>query len=92
MKERKIKSEIVFKNTGTFTAYWAAEKWCDDNGYSRGSMCAPMPTAIMKGECSIAKWKNLSNKERATVDGIITHADHFYSYREGDVKIILYES
>lgn len=80
--------EIVFKATGTvFMAYREAEYWCKQNGYSYGSMCHPQPTAIFKGDVYVAKWKNLTSKERNSVDGIITGDD----YREGDITIILYE-
>lgn len=50
----------------------AAMQWCDENGYSYAPLCRDMPIGIMKGEWSIAKWKNLTEKEREEVDGRIT--------------------
>ena len=72
----------VFSNEGVFNAYHAACDWCVANGFSYGSMCSPFPTAIMKGDVDIAKWKNLTAKERSTVDGTITG-----NFREGPVTI-----
>jgi len=42
--------EKTFTNEGTFQAYYAAEAWLTENGYSYGSMCSPFPTGILKGE------------------------------------------
>lgn len=83
--KKKIK-ELKFDKEGTFEAYHEAIKWAYDNGYSYGSMCAPQPTALFKGDCNIAKWKNLSKQERASVDGTITG-----DYREGPVYITIFE-
>lgn len=82
---KQIIKEIEFKDEGDFMAYHSAEYWAKQNGYSYGSMCSPQPTALFKGEAYVAKWKNLSVKERKSVDGVITGA-----YREGPVKITLY--
>lgn len=82
---KKVIKEIEFKDEGDFMAYHSAEYWAKQNGYSCGSMCSPQPTALFKGECYIAKWKNLSVKERKSVDGVITG-----SYRNGPVVITLY--
>ena len=50
----------------------AAMQWCDDNGYSYAPLCRDMPIGIMKGDYVIAKWKNLTEKEREEVHGTIT--------------------
>jgi hypothetical protein len=78
-------TEIIFNNEGDFQAYRSAEYWAKQNGYSYGSMCSPQPTALFKGDCYVAKWRNLSNNDRRQVDGIITG-----EYRSGPVKITLY--
>jgi hypothetical protein len=85
-KDKKMKV-IEFKNKGTFTAYWEAEGWCHANGYSVGSMCKSLPTAVLKGKHNIPKWHNLSESEKENVDGIIISPD----FRDGDVKLIIYE-
>jgi len=82
---RVVTGKIICSDKGTFMAYWAAEQWIRENGYSCGSMCSPMPTAIMKGDVHVAKWKNLTTKERNTVDGVIVG-----EYREGPVTIYLF--
>jgi hypothetical protein len=70
-----------------FAAYHAAEKWLKENGYSYGSMCSPEPTAIMKGDIHIAKWRNLSAKERAEVHGKITTESDF---RNGPIIVTIF--
>ena len=57
-----------------FSAYEAAKLSARAQGYSGGSMSYPHPTALIKGDAIVAKWKNLTAKERAGVDGIIEGA------------------
>jgi hypothetical protein len=84
MKREPIKT-VKFENKGTFEAYYAACNWCNENGYSYGSMCGSEPIALWMGERSISKWKNLSTKERATCDGVMMG-----EFREGAVTILIY--
>jgi hypothetical protein len=86
MKDRKIKYELTFSKEGTFQSYYEATGWCSENGYSFGSMCGPLPIALMKGDFISAKWKNLTTQERQKVDGIMTG-----DFRNGEVTIIIYE-
>ena len=83
--KRTIKTEIEFDDKGTFQAYWSAQNWCNENGYSHGSSDRTGPIAMWKGDFSISKWHNLSKKEQSECDGIITG-----NHREGPVKITLY--
>lgn len=69
----------------TFTAMRAAEKWCADHGVSVGRLCGPgYPVGLLYGDFDIAKWHNLSPKERAALDGRMTG-----SMRTGPVTIDL---
>ena len=77
----------IFTEKGTFQAYYAAEKWLRNNGYSFGSSCVCSPQAIKKGDFYIAKWRNLSAKERKDIDGIIEGQNH----REGPVVVDLFK-
>ena len=62
----------VFGYDGTpFGALYKAEEWLRENGYSVGSMCIGGPQAIVKGDVCVAKWRNLTADEKATVDGIL---------------------
>ena len=72
----------TFKDERTFGAYNAAETWLRSRGYSYGSMSAPHPTGIMRGDVLIAKWKNLTAVERAQCDGTITG-----DFRDGPVVV-----
>lgn len=64
-------SEIVmtFADVGDFEAVRAAERWCDENGYSVGRMQGPDPRGLMRGDYEISKWRNLSGQQRAELDG-----------------------
>lgn len=77
----------TFKANGTFQSYYDAVQWLEDNGYSHGSMCGDKPMGIMKGDWSISKWKNLTNKQIKELDGTMTSSD----FREGDVIINIKE-
>lgn len=76
----------TFDEPGDFGSYHAAAAWLMHEGYSCGSMCSGLPTAIIKGrEIYIAKWKNLSGEERSKVDGTIEAP----SFRNGPVTVTL---
>lgn len=80
----------TFTGAKTFRAYHDAVAWLRERGYSTGSMCSPRPTAIMKGDFQIAKWKNLTAKERREVDGTIEgEAASRGTFREGPVIVML---
>lgn len=92
--KRKIKKELSFKEEGTFQSVYAAEAWLNANGYSFGSACKDRKTGVI---CPIAivygpyelpeKWINMDDGDKILIDGIMTSND----WREGEVKIILYE-
>jgi len=74
----------TFTEPGTFQALYAAEKWLADNGYSYGPGSAMHPMPVLKGDFVIAKWKNLTKKEIAQLDGKVDG-----NMREGPVHIVL---
>lgn len=78
-------TEIEFNQTGNFSAVNAARDWLRDHGYSYGSMCGDMPIGILKGDWCIAKWRNLTPKERNQLDGKLISSD----FRNGPVVIKL---
>ena len=78
-------TEIEFNQTGDFSAVNAARKWLQEQGYSYGSMCMDMPIGILKGSWCIAKWRNLTMKERKQLDGQMVSSD----FRDGPVVIQL---
>lgn len=81
-----MNNAITFQSDETFSAYRQAQQYLTDNGYSYGPSCVMYPTAILKGDYNIAKWKNLTAKERKQVDGIITG-----DMRHGPVTITFYD-
>jgi hypothetical protein len=83
--ERKILQQIDFTQAGDFAAVNAAERWCRENGYSVGDMQRGDPRGILKGEWAIAKWRNLTARHRAELDGIMVGG------RDGPVTITIWE-
>lgn len=77
----------TFTEQGTFNALHAAEKWLTENGYSYGPTSCMHPVPVLKGDWSIAKWKNLTKKEIAQLDGRIDGNE-----REGPVTVYLKEA
>jgi len=75
-----------FTDAGTFNAVNRAREWLHDRGYSEGSMCGDAPMGILKGDFLIAKWRNLTAKEKKELHGVITSRD----FREGPVTVELY--
>ena len=63
---------VKFDNKGDFQAYYAAERWCMENGFSVGTMDGRNPIGIVRGDADISKWHNLSKKDIASLDGRIT--------------------
>lgn len=63
--------EKTFDQIGTFSAYYAACDWLNANGYSHSSTCIDGPVGILKGDYYIAKWRNLTRKERSELDGTL---------------------
>lgn len=86
---REIKEEHVFNGrTDTFGNYYDAIRWLRGNGYSSGSTDCGLLVAIRKGEYDLPqKWKNFSQEERASVDGVIKSSD----YRDGLVSVIIFK-
>ena len=77
--------EIVFDQVGDFEALYAAQAWCLERGISYGSTCGPDPIGLLYGDYCIAKWRNLTPKEKRTIDGIITG-----DKRNGPIRIKMY--
>ena len=77
---------ITFTQEGEFAAYNAAEKWCEENGYSCGSMQRDAPIGLLKGNWQIAKWRNLNADEIKQLDGTMSCIN---SFREAPVRIVL---
>lgn len=76
---------IEFKQSGTFQSLYAAEAWCRQHGISFGQSCATGPTGLLFGHYDwIAKWRNLSKKERSELHGTMSG-----DFREGPVIITL---
>lgn len=76
--------EMTFAQEGTFKALHAAQAWLRLHGYSCGSTCSMGPVGILKGDYCIAKWRNLTRKERSELDGTLDG-----NFREGPLVLRL---
>lgn len=74
----------VFDEAGDFSACNAAEKWCKENGVSVGSMQRGDPRGLIRGDVSIAKWRNLRQADKDALDGQMTG-----DMRNGPVTVLL---
>lgn len=77
---------ITFHRKGEFEAYRDAKKWCEENGYSYGSMQRTAPIGLLKGNWTISKWRNLDSKQRKQLHGTMTCVT---SFREAPIHIVL---
>ena len=75
---------VCFRHEGNFAAYRAAEAWLTERGYSIGHMQRGAPCGLLHGDYDIQKWRNLSNAERAALDGTLSG-----DFRNGPVTIRL---
>lgn len=63
----------IFSSSGSeFDATNDAEQWCRDRDITVGPMARDLPRGLMRGPCVIAKWTNLSDADRAKLDGTMT--------------------
>ena len=60
---------IVFEQTGDFAATRAAEAALARAGFSVGPMQRGSPRGLLLGSWAIAKWRNLSHRERIELHG-----------------------
>lgn len=77
---------ITFDQMDTWAANRAAEQWCQQNGYSVGTMDRFDKRGLLKGNFDIAKGHNLTQEEIALLDGVMTG-----DFREGPVRIEIFE-
>lgn len=76
-----------FASDETFGAINEARQFCTERGFSVGSMQADAPMGIKRGNYAIAKWRNLSHKDRKMMDGAIIGQDK----RNGPVTVVYCE-
>ena len=68
---RKIFKQPEGESAHPWHAYDAAVRWCADNGYATGSMQRGAPTGVHREPADIAKWRNLTRREKAQLDGTL---------------------
>lgn len=76
---------MQFDQKGTWAALQAAQAWCKEQGISVGQSCVTGPSGLLFGDWGwIAKWRNLTAKERSALHGTMEG-----DFREGPVVINL---
>lgn len=70
----------------SFAAFNAAVKWCKEQGFSVGRMCAGEPVGIRRGQFDIQKWTNMSAEDKRRLDGQIVPIGDF---RDGGARVML---
>lgn len=75
-------------SNGDFSGTSAAEDFLTKHGYSFGPVCGPMPRGIAHGYVCIAKWRNIPEDERKSLDGEIRAIDG--DARGRGVEIVMY--
>lgn len=63
--------EFRNQNDEDFTGLSAAKAWLSERGFSHGSMERENPIGVLHGNYEIAKWRNMDNRERLLLDGMI---------------------
>lgn len=79
--------EKVFTGDEAFEAFRTAEEFLANRGFSVGSMQRDDPIGVMYGDCSIAKWRNLSAMERIGLHGVIQGNKRF-----GPVTVVIFDT
>jgi hypothetical protein len=75
---------IEFSDEGPFAALNAARAYLQEEGYSVGSPCNTDPIGVKRGQWDIAKWRNLSSRDKALLDGRLEG-----NFRNGPVTLVL---
>lgn len=92
--DREVKEFRVFDTKGDFKAYYGALGFVHAKGYDEGSMCSPMPIALVKGFYDKTdlpfKWKNFTEEQKKSVDGVIIVDSDTGDFRNGPVTVILF--
>jgi len=89
---RKIIAKKIFtkKEDQPFDAFYQAEAYLNEIGYSYGSLSVTTSNniAIQKGQYKLPqKWHNLNKEDSPLMDGVIRSLD----YRNGEVSVYLFK-
>jgi hypothetical protein len=84
---REIIHALTFEPSGLFKALSQATIYLEELGYTVAPMCRQEPIGFMYDYDEVAKWKNLTDKERKQVEGVIIPNPEF---REGGATIMFF--
>jgi len=84
----QIEHAIEFETSGTFQAFYSAERLLKEMGYKIGSMQGDAPIGFSLEYDYISKWYNMNNSEHKLLDGIMISKD----FREGSVQVIFFKA
>lgn len=78
---------LTFSDIGDFAAMRRAERFLEDAGFSVGHAQRGAPRGILYGDYDIQKWRNLNERHRAALHGVMTG-----DMRNGPVTVALFPS
>lgn len=84
-----VQQNFTKKEDRPFDAFYQAQSFLTDLGYSYGSLAVTSSPniAVKKGEYNLPqKWHYLDKKDISSIDGVIRSLD----YREGSVTVMLF--
>ena len=84
---KTVTQAVQFPPVGTFQAFYKAQDFLKDLGFTVGSMCGPDPIGFARGYDYVAKWHNLTQGDKSSLDGLLLHEGGF---REGGVTVVFF--
>ena len=84
----EIEHAIDFEASGTFQAFYSAERFLKELGYTIGSMEGRAPIGFSLEYDYISKWNNMNSGEHRLLDGIMSSND----FREGSVQVLFFKA
>jgi hypothetical protein len=84
----QVEHAVEFEASGTFQAFYKAEAFLRELGYTTGSMEMNAPIGFSLEYDYISKWNNMNHNEHRLLDGIMTSND----FREGSVQVLFFKA
>ena len=84
----QVEHAIEFEASGTFQAFYSAERFLKELGYRNGSMEMNNPIGFSLEFDYISKWNKMNNSEHKLLDGIMISKD----FREGSVQVLFFKA
>ncbi len=94
IKTMQIVSSVTFPPEPEFNALLKAKKFLREENYSIGTQQGDAPIGILLNQLGyayeIAKWRNLSNREKQGLNGVIVPYSEYGGFRDGGAMVIFF--